>query len=138
MIKSCKLVLFIIVLVSFSMAETVVGQRPQRSGTQRQRARKYYLDEPRTDLEEFQDRLQEVILKGLINVGAVNGRNGWVQVSAVELKSPAYSTRVTGLVIQLSESARPNSEIQSFIDYAEIDSMIKGLDAVAHADDTVT
>jgi len=120
------------------MVETAVGQRPQRSRTVPQRARKYYLDEPRTDLEEFQTRVQEVVLKGFINVGAVNGRNGWVQVSAVELKSPAYSTRVTGLAIQLAESARPNSEIQSFIDYAEIDSLIKGLDAVAHADDTIT
>jgi hypothetical protein len=34
--------------------------------------------------------------------------------------------------------SQANGEIQSFIDYEEIDPLIKGLDAVARADDTIT
>jgi hypothetical protein len=96
------------------------------------------LDEPRTRLEEFQDRLEQVIYKGFITIGAVNGRNGSAEVAAVELRSTAEPARATGLAIQLSVSSQANGEIQSFIDYEEIDPLIKGLDAVARADDTIT
>ncbi len=137
MILRCNLLLLTL-LLSVPAAETALAQRSQRPGTIPQRVRKYHLDEPRTRLEEFQDRLEQVIYKGFITIGAVNGRNGSAEVAAVELRSTAEPTRATGLAIQLSALSQPNGEIQSFIDYEEIDPLIKGLDAVARADDTIT
>jgi hypothetical protein len=131
-----RLVLLAVLLLPF--ADVVLAQQPPRSRTIPSRTRKYYLDEPRTRLEEYQDRLETVIIKGFMTIGTVSGRNGFADVTAVELKDTTDSTRVTGINIQLSEGGQPPIEIQSFIDYEEIDPLIKGLDSVARADDRIT
>ena len=46
--------------------------------------------------------------------------------------------RVTGIVVTVNEAGRLERESRSFVDYDEIDSLIKGLDYVAKADATVT
>jgi hypothetical protein len=130
--------LVLLALVLFPFAEIALAQQPQRSRTIPKRTRKYYLDEPRTRLEEFQDRLETVVVKGFMVIGTVSGRNGLADVSAVELKDTSDATRATGISIQLSEGGPQASEIQSFIDYEEIDPLIRGLDVVARADDRIT
>jgi hypothetical protein len=85
--------LLLTLLLSLPAGENVLAQRSQRPRTIPQRVRKYHLDEPRTRLEEFQDRLEQVIYKGFITIGAVNGRNGSAEVAAVELRSTAEPTR---------------------------------------------
>jgi hypothetical protein len=56
----------------------------------------------------------------------------------VELRSTADSNRAYGLLIEIRESSQSVTEIQSFIDYEEIDPLIAGLDAVYRANDTIT
>jgi hypothetical protein len=129
----------LLALVLFPFAEVALAQQPQRSRTIPKRTRKYYIDEPRTRLEEYQDRLETVIIKGFMGIGTISGRNGAAEVFAVELKDAADGTRATGISIQLSSgSGETANEMQSFIDYEEIDSLIRGLDAVARADDRIT
>jgi hypothetical protein len=128
----------LLALVLFLFADIALAQQPARSRTIPRRTRKYYLDEPRTRLEEYQDRLETIIIKGFMGIGTVNGRNGSADISAVELKDTSDATRVTGIMIELSENGPEAVEIQSFIDYEEIDRLIRGLDAVARADDRIT
>jgi hypothetical protein len=74
-----------------------------------------------------------------MEIGAIAGRNGTAEVLAVELKDANESTKATGISIQLtSSSGESQNEIQSFMDYEEIDLLIRGLDAVARTDDRVT
>jgi len=129
---------FLIVLFFTLGSETALAQRSQRPRTIPQRTRRYYLDEPTTKLEEIQDRLEQAIYKGFLSIGTVSGRNGSAEVNAVELRSNTEAARATGIAIQLAESAQPATEIQSFIDYEEIDPLIRGLDLVARVDDTTT
>ncbi|HEY6121630.1 MAG TPA: hypothetical protein VIV66_16850 [Pyrinomonadaceae bacterium] len=128
----------ILLIAMTCLASNVLAQRPQRSRTIPQSARKYYLDEARTRLEEVQDRLGQVVYKGFMSIGMISGRNGSAELNIVELRSANEPGRLTGLSILLSESSQPASEIQSFVDYDEIDSLIKGLDTVARVDDTIT
>ena len=128
--------LVLLALVLFPLADVALAQQPSRSRPIPKRTRKYYLDEPRTRLEEYEDRLETVIVKGFMGIGTVSGRNGSAEVSAVELKDTADSTRVSGVAIQLAAGGQ--QEIQSFVDYEEIDGLIRGLDAVARADDRIT
>jgi bifunctional DNA-binding transcriptional regulator/antitoxin component of YhaV-PrlF toxin-antitoxin module len=132
-----KISVLTIVLLT-TLGQQTLAQRSQRQLTIPQRTRKFYQDEPRTRLEEIQDRLGQVILKGFMNIGEINGRNGSAEVSAVELRSTAESNRASGLVIEITEARQSAIQIQSFIDYEEIDPLIAGLDATYRANDTIT
>jgi hypothetical protein len=56
----------------------------------------------------------------------------------VELRSIADSNRASGLLIQITEASQSPTEIQSFIDYEEIDPLIAALDTVYRVNDTIT
>ncbi len=132
------LVSFMTVMFFTLACETMFAQRPQRPRTIPQRTRKFYLDAPATKLEEIQDRLEQVIYKGFLSVGIVSGRNGSAEVNALELHINSEPARATGIAIQLADSTQGGIEIQSFIDYEEIDPLIRGLDLVARVDDTIS
>jgi hypothetical protein len=94
--------------------------------------------EPRTNLEEFESRLQTVLIKGYTWVATLNARNGSARVRALEIRDAGNSTRSSGVEITISDSSQPPVDVRSLIDYEEIDPLIKGLDVVAKADDTIT
>ncbi len=94
--------------------------------------------EPRTKLEAIEARYERVLIKGFSQIATLNVRGADVRLDAVELKDPASSTRVLGLVIALRESGETPRENRSLIDYEEIDRLIKALDSVARVNETVT
>ena len=93
----------------------------------------------KTKLEAFQAKSGVVIIKGFSRMGSVNGRFGGVaEVQSMELRDAGSSLRISGAVVTIREGGRLERESRSFIDYDEIDSLIKGLDYVARTDSTVT
>jgi hypothetical protein len=94
--------------------------------------------EPRNKLEEFDTRLETVLVKGNTNVGTISGRNGSVRVQAIEIQDTGKSTRASGVEITINQTAQPAAQVESLIDYEEIDSLISGLDTVAKASDSIT
>jgi hypothetical protein len=93
----------------------------------------------KTKLEAFQAKSGVIIIKGFSRMGSVNGRfGGLAEVQSMELRDAGSALRITGAVVTIREGGRLESESRSFIDYDEIDSLIKGLDYVARADSTVT
>ena len=96
--------------------------------------------EPRNKLEDFESRLDTVLVKGHTWVGTLRLQNGSVRVEATEVRDTGNSTRATGVVITIVPAephAAPN-EIRSLIDYEEIDPLVKAIDTVAKADETIT
>jgi hypothetical protein len=87
--------------------------------------------EPRNRLEEFETRLETVLVKGNTNVGTISGRGGSVRVQAIEIQDIGKSTRASGVEITINQT-------ETLIDYEEIDILVSGLDTVAKASDSIT
>ena len=61
-----------------------------------------------------------------------------VRLDAVEIKDNADSTRALGFVIALTELGDKPRENRSFIDYEEIDRLIKAMESVSRVNETMT
>ena len=94
--------------------------------------------EPRTKLESIEAGYERVLVKGFSQIATINARGADVRLDAVELKDLAASTRALGLVISLREDGEKPRENRAFIDYEEVDRLLKALESVARVNETVT
>lgn len=133
MLSKRLLGLLFLSLLSFA---TVVAQRP---GPEFRRPLRCEPFEARTKLEALENDYERVLIKGFTQVATMRVRGADVRVDAVELKDSGSSERATGIVIVMREASgeRP-SENRSFIDYAEIDRLLRALDFSAKVNETVT
>jgi hypothetical protein len=93
--------------------------------------------EPKTRLEAFQAKTGSVIIKGYTFIGSVHVQSGSIRVVANEFRDAASGSRAYGITINVKEAARPDRDNISFIDYDEIDSLVKGIDYVGRMNRTV-
>lgn len=110
----------------------------QRSGPEFRRPLACEPLEPRTKLEEIESRYERIITKGFTQYATLNFRGVEVRLDAVEVKDTANSARALGFVIALKESGDKPRENRSFIDYEEIDRLIKSMESVAKVNETMT
>jgi hypothetical protein len=68
----------------------------------------------------------------------VRAQNGNARVEAMEIRDSANSQRVTGVVVTIMDAPNSANEIRSLIDYDEIDALVKALDNLMKADETIT
>jgi hypothetical protein len=94
--------------------------------------------EPRTKLETIEATYGRVLLKGFSQIASINARGADVRVDALELKDASSESRATGIVIVLRDDGERTRENRSFVDYDEIDPLIKALDVVAKVNESVT
>jgi hypothetical protein len=94
--------------------------------------------EPRTKLEAIEWRYERVLVRGFSQMAILNARGADIRVDAIELKDIESGTRVIGLVIALKESGDNPRESRAYIDYEEIDRLLKALDALARVNESVT
>jgi hypothetical protein len=94
--------------------------------------------EPRNKLEDFESRLETILIKGRTYTGTVRAQNGYVRIEATEIRDTNNSTRVQGVVITIVADGRPPGEIRALIDYEEIDPLIKAFDTAAKANESLT
>jgi hypothetical protein len=114
---------------------TILAQRP---GPQFRRPLACEPLEPRTKLEELDWRYQKVLVKGFTQVATLGARGADIRVDAVELKDIDSATRALGIVIALKETGDNPHENRSFVDYEEIDRLLRGIDSVARVNETNT
>jgi hypothetical protein len=93
---------------------------------------------PRNKLEDFEGRMETILIKGRTYVATLRAQNGYARVEATEIRDTGNSTRVTGVVITIVADGGPPGEIRSLIDYEEIDALIKAFDTIAKSDDSLT
>lgn len=96
--------------------------------------------EPRNKLEDFDGRMETLLIKGRTWVGTVRAQNGSARIEAIEIRDSLDSSRATGVIITIvaAEANAPGEEIRSLIDYDEIDKLVSVLDTMAKADEKVT
>ena len=92
--------------------------------------------EPRNKLEELESQVETVLVKGHTYVGTLKLQGGSVRVEATEIRNAANSNRVTGVGITINPEL--TVETRSLIDYEEIDRLVKALDLLVKADDSIT
>jgi hypothetical protein len=92
----------------------------------------------RNQLEEFESRMETILIKGRTYVAKLKAQNGYARVEATEIRDTSNSTRAAGVVITIVADSGPPGEIRSLIDYDEIDPLIKAFDTIAKSDDSIT
>ena len=92
----------------------------------------------RNNLEEFESRMETIVVKGRTYVATLRAQNGYARVEATEIRDVTNSTRVQGVVVTIVADGGPPGEIRGLIDYNEIDPLIKAFDTIAKSDDSIT
>lgn len=93
--------------------------------------------ETKTKLEAFQAQTGAVVIKGYSRIGKFSAL-GSVEVTAMEFTDAATDKKQTGVAIEIKESGRLENTDRSFIDYDEVDSLLKGIDYISKATADVT
>lgn len=129
-----RLTMFVLLLLLL-FCGSALAQRP---GPQFRRPLACEPLEPRTKLEAIEWRYEKVLVKGFSQIATLNARGADVRIDAMELKDTDSATRAIGLAIAIRESGENPRENRSFIDYEEIDRLLKALDAIARVNESVT
>ena len=93
---------------------------------------------PRNQLEDFDGRMETILIKGRSWVGTVRAQNGTARVEATEIRDTAISKRAAGVVVTVMADGGPPGETRSLIDYEEIDALVKAIDTAVKASESVT
>ena len=92
----------------------------------------------RNNLEEFESRMETVLIKGRTYVATLRAQNGHARVEATEIRDANDSTKIQGVVITIVADGGPPGEIRALIDYEELNSLIKAFDTLAKSDESIT
>ena len=115
---------------------TVYAQRP---GPQFRRPLSCEPLEPRTKLEAIEGGYESIILKGFSQIATIRVRGAEIRIDAVELRDNTASSKALGIAIAMREADQERiNENRAFVDYEEIDSLLKAIDFAAKVNETVT
>jgi hypothetical protein len=90
--------------------------------------------EPSTKLEALDAQVGSVIVKNFTYIGAVSGFSGIVMVTSYEFIDAQTGRKDYGIGIELREtgrSEREGREARTYVDYDEIDALIRGIDYIS-------
>lgn len=95
--------------------------------------------EPKTRLEAFQARSGVVVIKGFSRIGLAAGPDGSsIEVETRELRDAESGSKEYGIVIEVRDTGKPERRRLSFIDYDEMEPLLKGLEFLSKIDNSVT
>ena len=96
-------------------------------------------EKPKTKLGVFMAQDGAVIVRGFTTIGTVKGIiNTSVSVDSKEFNNATSGKKEYGITIEVKENRTIANENTSYIDYDEIESLLKGLDYISKIDKTVT
>jgi hypothetical protein len=119
---------------------TFYGSAPaQRPGPEFRRPLACEPAEPRTRLEAIDSRVEEVVIKGFTQVASFNVRGADIRVDAVEIREARPGgDRALGLAIVLREQGETPRDNRAFVDYEEIDRLLRALEAVTKVNESAS
>jgi hypothetical protein len=92
-----------------------------------------------TNLQRFSVKTGAVLIKGFQEVGSVRGQlETAIIAEAREITDASDGTRTDGITLEVKSNTAYEKASTSYIDYDEIESLIRGLDYVAGVDKTAT
>jgi len=126
--------IFILLLLTF--CGSVLAQRP---GPQFRRPLSCEPVEPRTKLEAIESGYEKVLIKGFTQIANINVRGADIRIDAVEIKEARVGgERALGIVIVLREPGESPRESRAFVDYEEIDGLLRAMGAITGVNESVT
>lgn len=94
---------------------------------------------PKTKLEAFEAQTGTVIIRGFSNVGSIRGLYGTsIDVEAREFTNATSGRKEYGITVTVKETQRLERDSTSYIDYDEIDSLLRGIDYIGKIKRDVT
>lgn len=95
--------------------------------------------QPKTKLESFVAQDGVVIVRGFSTVGEVKANyGGLLTVESKEFTNVTSGKKEYGITIEVKETGRLERKNTSYIDYDEIDSLVKGIDYISKVDKSAT
>ena len=92
-----------------------------------------------TKMEALASRSGFVVVLGFSSIGTVNGMYGTsVEVQARETRLPQTDTVAYGAWVRVTEAGSYEKKSASYVDYDEIDPLLRGIDFITRADRSVT
>lgn len=97
-------------------------------------------EEFQTKLESLMSETGAVIVKGYTRVGSMNGSRGVANFTAWEVINARTGRREQGVTVEIGDAAsnRPDNEERAYIDYDELEPLLKGIDYLLKLDDKAT
>ncbi len=94
---------------------------------------------PKTKIEAFDAQQGTVVIRGFSKMGELKGvYGGVVSVESMEFTHAATGRKEFGIAIDVEETSGLERESRSFIDYDEIDPLVKGIDYISKIDASAT
>ena len=93
--------------------------------------------QPKTKLESFQRQTGSILVKGYTEIGSVataTPSTAVVEIRCMEFSNPTTKQKQTGIIIEtttLNSRMDVSGSSRAFIDYDEIENLLKGLEYVA-------
>lgn len=95
--------------------------------------------EPQTKLEAFQARTGVIIIKGYSRIGLAAGMEGTsIEVENREFRDAGSNSKEYGITIEVREAGTTGRRSLFYVDYDEIDPLLKGLEYLSKIDNSVT
>jgi hypothetical protein len=95
--------------------------------------------EPKTKLEAFEAKTGAVIIRGFTDIGTLRGQLGTsATVESREFTDASSGKKEFGIAITVMQTAQYERKDTSYIDYDEIDSLLKGIEYISKIDKSVT
>jgi hypothetical protein len=95
-------------------------------------------DEYLTKMELLLEKTGTVVVKGSTAVGTVNGLRGTATFTSWEMIDAQAGRALYGISIVISDPNRPDAAEVAYVDYDELDALIKGLDYLLKLENSAT
>jgi len=94
---------------------------------------------PKTKLESFAGQDGTVIVRGFSSIGTAKGLYGSnLTVECKEFINPSTGKKEYGVTFEVKETSRIERENTSYVDYDEIESLLKGIDYISKVEKSAT
>jgi hypothetical protein len=90
--------------------------------------------EPLTKLEALDTQIGVVIVKNSSYIGSVSGYSGLVMVTSYEFVDAQTGRKDYGIGVELRETGRNEREARAYVDYDELEALIRAMDYINKID----
>jgi hypothetical protein len=90
--------------------------------------------EPLTKLEALDEQVGAVVIKNYTYIGSVSGFSGLVMVTSYEFLDVQTGRKDYGIGVELRETGRSEREARAYVDYDELDALIRAVDYISKID----
>jgi len=92
--------------------------------------------EPRTQLEALENKVGVIVLRGFSQMITTEVKG--VRIDAVEMSMLGTTVKAKGIVVVLRDDPNQPMDNRAFVDYADLDELLKAIDTLSQVDESIT